>query len=685
MQEQPIIETQKQTEEQSLMNTVADLRGQIGQLENQLNTLTNSTCELDPQTAASRQRCAYLLRELMARVQRFELNPNPVHPCNGDEAFFESTAQMQFRGRFPASFTKGFKHDPQTGELDLTNGTPNFRLLLRALDTGNYDLLEQAMLGCMGGMQRPLENPQAAIAFDLEGIDSHQAGILDDCQVLPFPEPPSFRSKEEIAEMAELYWMTLLRDIPFSVYETLPLAGGAAPSPEQQLILDAAADLDQFDEYKGRVEPRNLFRGHTAGDVDGPYASQFLLFDAPLGATFIPARIRTLKGVQNGEGGRDFMTSWNEWLMVQDGCNKVNCPSDPADGPCTCQDTPCPDGDARRYIRNGRDLAAYVHIDTTWQAFMQAARLLLSSINPAQCEPAPGFNVDFAPGLPYRNAFIEPVPPRPGTPPRRLPNQTGFVTFGPRDAERLLLEVHIRALKAVWYQKWSLHRRLRPEEFGGRIEAFRRINRRYPWDTVEFAKLEAEVLPRIRLYSETFNGAGNGTYLLPQVYAEGSPMHPAYGSGHSTVAGACATVLKAYFDEESMLQPIPRRDGGFLPVLEAAEDGCSVHQYQGMNLNQLLVRDEVNKLASNIGVGRLWAGVHWRSDHFYSLLLGEMVAVSLLVDQALTFSEEHYFEFTSFLGDKIQIDRKGIGARGPSGESRVSLCDNRLATLTGCL
>jgi hypothetical protein len=113
---------------------------------------------------------------------------------------------------------------------------------------------------------------------------------------------------------------------------------------------------------------------------------------------------------------------------------------------------------------------------------MHAARLMMSSVNPRQCEPAPGFNVDFAPGLPYRNAFIESVPPPPGAPPRRFRNETGFVTFGVRDVERLLLEAHARALKAVWYQKWSLHRRLRPEEFGGRIEANRRVNRMYPWD-----------------------------------------------------------------------------------------------------------------------------------------------------------------------------------------------------------
>ena len=39
------------------------------------------------------------------------------------------------------------------------------------------------------------------------------------------------------------------------------------------------------------------------------------------------------------------------------------------------------------------------------------------------------------------------------------------------------------------------------------------------------------------------------TYLLSQVYPEGSPNHPTYTSGHATVAGACATILKAFFDK----------------------------------------------------------------------------------------------------------------------------------------
>ena len=30
-------------------------------------------------------------------------------------------------------------------------------------------------------------------------------------------------------------------------------------------------------------------------------------------------------------------------------------------------------------------------------------------------------------------------------------------------------------------------------------------------------------------------------------------MHPAYGAGHATVAGACVTILKAFFDTSAVL------------------------------------------------------------------------------------------------------------------------------------
>jgi len=47
--------------------------------------------------------------------------------------------------------------------------------------------------------------------------------------------------------------------------------------------------------------------------------------------------------------------------------------------------------------------------------------------------------------------------------------QDGFGTFGGPHILSLVTEVATRALKAVWYQKWSVRRRLRPEAMAGLV------------------------------------------------------------------------------------------------------------------------------------------------------------------------------------------------------------------------
>jgi hypothetical protein len=137
-----------------------------------------------------------------------------------------------------------------------------------------------------------------------------------------------------------------------------------------------------------------------------------------------------------------------------------------------------------------------------------------------------------------------------------------------------------------------------------------------------------------------------GTYLLPMAYAEGSPLHPSYGAGHATVAGACATILKAFFvEEERIVNPmVPNRFG------------TALEPYTGSDRNDLTLGDELNKLAGNISLGRDFAGVHWRSDYTESLILGEKVAISLLYDQARTYREFHRFRFRRFDGSPVRID-----------------------------
>jgi hypothetical protein len=106
------------------------------------------------------------------------------------------------------------------------------------------------------------------------------------------------------------------------------------------------------------------------------------------------------------------------------------------------------------------------------------------------------------------------------------------------------------------------------------------------------------------------------------------------------------TILKAIFDESYV---IPN------PVVPSA-DGLSLVPYTGPDAGSLTVGAELDKLASNIALGRNFAGVHWRSDYEESLKLGEALAISVLRDQKLTYGEPFTgFTFTKFDGTKITV------------------------------
>jgi hypothetical protein len=64
----------------------------------------------------------------------------------------------------------------------------------------------------------------------------------------------------------------------------------------------------------------------------------------------------------------------------------------------------------------------------------------------------------------------------------------------------------------------------------------------------------------------------------------------------------------------------------------------------------------VDKLASNIAMGRLFAGVHWRSDALAGLRLGEAVALSILRDLRGTYPGKFGgFTLTTFDGTPIRV------------------------------
>ncbi|MGH3769036.1 MAG: vanadium-dependent haloperoxidase [Pseudonocardiaceae bacterium] len=531
-----------------------------------INVIEESASLLEtPNVERSEQ--AYELRVAQARVQRDE--PLPEHPNDGDDD--------RYTTKF-ASFTKGLPHD-HLGEVV----PAAYQKLIKAVESGRTADFDNVPLGAPDPTkQRKLVNPQSGHAFDLAGADSHH---------LQMPPAPAFASAQTAGEIVENYWMALLRDVPFTEYY------------RDKTAIAAAADLSALSDFRGpkvsgKVTTDTLFRGATVGDLRGPYVSQFLLKTVMFGSEVIDQKITTTPF------GSDFMTSFADWLDVQRGTKRPDPPFD---------QTP-------RYIRNGRDISQYVHIDVLFQAYFDACVILSRSKDQF------GMAAPLNPGSPYRNSRT----------------QEGFGTFGEPHIKGLIGEVAVRALKAVWYQKWLVHRRLRPEVFGARVDSNQNGTKAYP---LHADVLDSAVLPEIYAYNAAKNG-GDGSYLLPMAFPEGSPLHPAYGSGHATVGGACVTVLKWFFDETTVLEN---------PKVPTA-DGLYLEDYTGPDKDTLTVGGELDKLVGNIGIGRNISGVHWRSDYAESMRLGEKVAIATLLDFKATLAEDfNGATFTTFDGQTITV------------------------------
>ncbi|MFP2903542.1 hypothetical protein ACLESD_00395 [Pyxidicoccus sp. 3LFB2] len=509
-------------------------------------------------------------------------HPLPVHQNNLDEAIY---APERF-----ANYSKGLPHN--------TLGEPN---------TVQYDALLQALLaggnteGVVLGGERRFVNPQAGFSFVLAGPDS---------QAITMVPAPKFESDEVSGEMEELYWMSLVRDVRFDQYTS------------NATVAQAAARLGAVREYRGarnlatgQVTTDLVFRADTRGARQGPWLSQFLIKDVPYGGGPLatptdanPALVDPT-GVQvviqrnlTRPPGDDRVTAYTEWLSIQNGA----LPADPTD---TLQDFDA----TRRHIRNGRDLAELVHSDYPIQAPLNAA-LLLSRETDFQSngkyDPDPKAST---PGYTILNPY------------RSYTTQEPFVTFGNSDVQSLVGLVSNTVLRAQWFQKWQVHRRLRPEEYAGRVHNTLTNAASYP---VPEELMNSPVLPLVLARTAARNaerGLGSaGTYLLPQAFPEGSPLHPAYGSGHSTYMGAGVAVLKAFFDNAPIRLPqVPNTDG------------TALVPYSGT----LMLHDELDKLAANIGVARLFAGVHYRSDHDNAVRLGELAALRTLVDWTRQYPE----------------------------------------------
>ena len=544
------------------------------------------------------------------------------------------------------NFHKTLPHN-RYGEVDPV-AYAAFRLA--SLTGGDYDAIPRGFTGVVvppedgflvpvPAMSDGFNNPQAARSRDkLSGGPASYE----------MPAAPKVRSKSTAAEMTELQWMAILRDEPFAnlaanaqvaqAVTDLRQQFGAALAANEPSGLKLGVDLPVGDDGKLDLRRQTLFRCGLLGEDKGPIVSQFFLHDVAYGAQFIEQKIRPYAK------HRDFLTEHGSWLRAQNAGLDEWAHGYSGDNDFT-SDASLEDPSGPRRISTMRDIARFVNKDALHQAYFNAALLCLN------------WGVPFDEGNPYRS----------------YTRQAAFGTFGGPDILTRVSEVASRALEVVWRQKWEVHRRLRPEAYGGLMqmqavglaENGGHTKRLYGLPAMAFQSEAAKFL-----FTQGLNGHHN--YYLPIAFTAGSPPHPAYGAGHATVAGACVTVLKAWFAERTPLKahlaakPRHHPYAGHVapedPVGLATTDAAgALVAYGGADADEITVEGELNKIACNVAMGRSMGGVHWRSDNTRSLRLGEQVAAELLRSESMDYVERRAgglpatWSFRSFNGDDVLI------------------------------
>ena len=530
-----------------------------------------------PYGSSARANASWRYRDQNAENERIDVGELPD---NGDSQRFTD---------FSGSWSKCLKHD----YLGIPNRA-SWLSLAHALGTEGWEDFQNIQVGNPGGpgFTGTLNGPMGALAFDLEGRDAFATVI---------PPAPSIATAQTAAEQVEHYWAALMRDVHFEDY------------PNSSLAAQACADLNnlsyvrsQNSQFPYPVTPQNLFRGQIVpgdGNVQGPHLSQFLLQPTFLGAQ--PLSQMFLRHLSVGEGGADFLTDPVEYQRVASGFP-------PSFGLAY---------DSRfRYIRMGRDMTAYTHVDVLHQAYFVACLVLAHIVTPVN------------PGNPYIGSL----------------SQHGFGTFGtvqggPVDAKGTVPEMATRALKASWFHKWVVNLRPRPEEYGALVQA--RLTKQHPMPQAAEAlhpdMFRSVVLPIIQ--------SKYGTCLLPQAFPEGAPAHPCYPTGHGTVGGACITAIKFFFDCSQPIRPLLLAAGS--DVMVPTSDGLGLTPYTGSDRDSLTINGELSKLAWNVTIGHgIHAGVHCRSSSLSSILLGEQVAIAALQDRAKSYKEPFTIDITKVDG-----------------------------------
>ena len=185
-----------------------------------------------PYGSSARAYASWKYRDSTADVERIDVGQLPD---NGDQNRFTD---------FSGSWSKCLQHDAL--------GIPNrasWLSMVHALQTGRHQDFQNILVGNPGGpgFTGTLNGPEGALAFDLEGLDSHATVI---------PPAPSVTSAQTAAELVEHYWGALMRDVHFEDYPSSSLAAQACADLNNMSYVQSHGSI-----YPYPVTPQNLFRG----------------------------------------------------------------------------------------------------------------------------------------------------------------------------------------------------------------------------------------------------------------------------------------------------------------------------------------------------------------------------------------------------------------------------------------
>ena len=204
--------------------------------------------------------------------------------------------------------------------------------------------------------------------------------------------------------------------------------------------------------------------------------------------------------------------------------------------------------------------------------------------------------------------------------------------FTPLDIKCLLGIVSRNASLCCSYVKWNTMF-LRPEALAIRIENLYKTENNT--GLISDDLLKSNVLEMVNFI--------NSNLLLTQVFPEGCPSSPSSCSEYATISGACVTVLKFFFDLRESINSYEPSSG--------TDELVDYHQ-------KLLLEDEINKLAFNVGNSRKWAGVSYNKDIISGLKRGEKVAISCILDFISCYPQEITVDIRRLNGNYVKITNK---------------------------